>query len=283
LEACGRDSRKPFSGFYISKEFILDKTLTGKLAEDLFRAQTDGRQRENPGVSYPSLTTEEAYEIQDAMVEIYKKNRFTPAGYKVGCTLCAKWKELGATEPFYGQMFRERIFENAAELRSSGFLEPRLETEIVFVLKKDLYGSGTDAGSVIEATAYVAAAVEIVDSRTVAANKTMRDIIADNGSFGACLPQTAGKKSLESFDINSETVKITVNGAYRETGAFIEVMNSPVNSIVWLARKLAEKKRPLKAGAVILSGSSIAPFAVKPGDVVGLAYSSFGNVAVKIV
>jgi 2-oxo-hept-3-ene-1,7-dioate hydratase len=266
-----------------TKEFILDTELIPKLAEDLFRAQTDRQQKENPSVLYPGLTTDEAYKIQDTMIEVYKKNLLTPAGYKVGCTLCAKWKDLGVAEPFYGQMFRERIFENATELRFSDFLEPRLETEIVFVLKKDLDGSGIEAGNVIEATDYVAAAIEIVDSRTLAANKTMKDIIADNGSFGACLPQTASRKPLNSFDINSETVKITVNGIYRETGAFAEVMNDPVNSIVWLARRLVEKKRPLKAGATILSGSSIIPFALNRGDMIELTYSSFGKIMLKIV
>jgi 2-oxo-hept-3-ene-1,7-dioate hydratase len=267
----------------VPKEFILDTVLINKLSEDLFRARTDRRQKENPGVLYPGLTTEEAYQIQDGMVEAYKNNGFTPAGYKVGCTLCAKWKDLGVSEPFYGQMFKECIFENAAELRFDDFLEPRLETEIVFVLKKDLAGPAIEAGDVIEAADYVAAAIEIVDSRTAAADKTMRDIIADNGSFGACLPQTRAKKHPQSFDINSETVKVTVNGAYRETGRFIEVMNGPVNSILWLARRLAEKNRPLKAGATILSGSSIAPFALNRGDVIELSYSSFGNVVLKIV
>lgn len=261
----------------------MDTALISKLAEDLFRARLSGPQTENPSLLYPGLTTGEAYKIQDSMAEVYKKNRFTPAGYKVGCTLCATWKDLGVSEPFYGQMFRERIFENAGELHFADFLEPRLETEIVFVLKKDLERSGVTAGQIIEATDYVAAAIEIVDSRTVPANKTMKDIIADNGSFGACLPLTTGKKNLKSFDINSETVKITVNGTYRETGVFAGVMNGPVNSIVWLARRLAEKKRPLKAGAVILSGSSIVPFALRQGDMVELAYSSLGNAVLKIV
>lgn len=261
----------------------MDTGIINRLGAELFQAETDRQQKENPCVLYPGLTTEEAYRIQDAVAEAYNRNGFTPAGYKVGCTLCATWKDLGVSEPFYGQMFRERIFENAGELRFADFLEPRLETEIVFVLKKDLGGTGTTAGQVIEATDYVAAAIEIVDSRTVPANKTMRDIIADNGSFGACLPLTAGKKNLKSFDINSETVKITVNGASRETGAFIEVMNGPVNSIVWLARRLAERKRHLKAGDVILSGSSIVPFALYRGDVAELAYSSLGNAVLKII
>jgi 2-oxo-hept-3-ene-1,7-dioate hydratase len=60
-------------------------------------------------------------------------------------------------------------------------------------------------------------------------------------------------------------------------------MNGPVNSIVWLARQLAEKSCPLKAGDTVLSGSSIVPFALNRGDVIELEYSSFGNVVLKII
>jgi 2-keto-4-pentenoate hydratase len=260
----------------------IDKSTIRKISEDLFRAEVERIQIENPSKSYPSVTVRDAYDIQDSMVKLYAENGFTVGGYKVGCTLCAKWKELGVTEPFYGRMFKERIFEGRKELNYSDFLEPRLEPEIVFVLKKDINGSDCDAQKVADAIDYSVAAIEIVDSRTVPSGKTMNDIIADEGSFGACLPNTA-RKSLQSIDLNAESVDIFVNGSFRETGKFLEVMNGPINSVVWLAERLAERGHSLKAGDIILSGSCIAPLALNKADSVELRYSSLGNVTLKVL
>jgi 2-keto-4-pentenoate hydratase len=151
----------------------------------------------------------------------------------------------------------------------------------IFALKKDMDGA-IDAATVINATDYIAAAIELVDSRTLPENRTIKDIIADNGSFGACLPQPI-RKNLKSVDLNSEIVEIILNEKYQGTGKFIDVMNSPVNSIVWLAARLLEKGTYLKAGDIILSGSSITPFALHQGDKLELTYSSFGEVSFKII
>jgi 2-keto-4-pentenoate hydratase len=129
---------------------------------------------------------------------------------------------------------------------------------------------------VLAATDYIVAAIEIADSRIVRDHKKMIDSIADEGSFGACVLHTV-RFNPNDVDLKSESVDVYINNRLRESGRFAEVMNDPVNSVVWLANILAKRNQPLRAGATILSGSSIAPIAVNQGDSVVLKYSSIGT------
>ena len=63
-------------------------------------------------------------------------------------------------------------------------LQPRVEGEIAFVLKKDLEGPGVTPLDVISATDYLLPAIEIIDSRIADWNIKYEDTIADNASSG---------------------------------------------------------------------------------------------------
>ena len=63
-------------------------------------------------------------------------------------------------------------------------LQPKIEGEIAFVLKKDLKGPNVTAVDVIQATDYVLPALEIVDSRVQDWKIKLQDTVADNASSG---------------------------------------------------------------------------------------------------
>ena len=63
-------------------------------------------------------------------------------------------------------------------------LQPRVEGEIAFVLKKDLEGPGVTPLDVIAATDYLLPALEIIDSRIADWKIKYEDTIADNASSG---------------------------------------------------------------------------------------------------
>ena len=63
-------------------------------------------------------------------------------------------------------------------------LQPKVEGEIAFILKKDLKGPNVTAVDVIQATDYVVPALEIVDSRVQDWKISLSDTVADNASSG---------------------------------------------------------------------------------------------------
>ncbi len=63
-------------------------------------------------------------------------------------------------------------------------LQPRIEAEIAFVLAEELTAPEIGPADVLAATAALAPALEIVDSRIESWNIDILDTIADNASAG---------------------------------------------------------------------------------------------------
>ena len=81
-------------------------------------------------------------------------------------------------------------------------------------------------------------------------------------------------------DLALETVAATVriNGETVATGRGDAVLGNPLNSVVWLARKLPEFGRGIRAGDIIMSGSFTRQFPIEPGDRVHVDFAGIGDV-----
>jgi 2-keto-4-pentenoate hydratase len=60
------------------------------------------------------------------------------------------------------------------------------------------------------------------------------------------------------------------------------VLDNPLNSIKWLAGKLGDYGRNLRASDIIMTGSFVRQFPLHPGDVAIAEFSSIGRVEVSI-
>src|SRR5699024_423090 len=111
----------------------------------------------------------------------------------------------------YGHLMDDMIYENKSTISLNRFIEPRIEFEIAFVLKKDLKGPGVTVDDVVAATDYVLPAFEIIDSRIRDWEINFEDTVADNGSSaGAIFGET--KKSLENIDLPEVKMDVYQNG-----------------------------------------------------------------------
>ena len=75
---------------------------------------------------------------------------------------------------------------------------------------------------------------------------------------------------------------VTINGMQVATGLGSAVLGNPLNSVVWLARKLATFGRTLKAGEVVMTGSFTRQFPLAPGDRVRVSFSGVGDVETSV-
>jgi len=76
--------------------------------------------------------------------------------------------------------------------------------------------------------------------------------------------------------------RIIINGAEAATGLGDAVLGNPLNSVVWLAGKLGQFGRSLKAGEIIMTGSFTRQFPIAPGDRIRTEFSGVGTVEVSM-
>jgi 2-keto-4-pentenoate hydratase len=228
----------------------------------------------------PNLSLEEAYKIQLKNIEEKLSEGHTITGKKIGLTSKAMQDLLGVNQPDYGHLLSSMQYSNKSEIPISTLVQPKIEAEIAFKLKKDLVGPKITSLDVLLATEYIVPAFEIVDSRIQDWKITIVDTVADNASSGLYL---LGEKSFEVSEVDLANVGMALyrNGELVNTGVGSAALGHPANCVAWLANKLSEYNISLKAGEIVLSGALSAAVEVKPGDQFSARFAHLGDISVR--
>ena len=135
------------------------------------------------------------------------------------------------------------IFENNSNIQAANFLDPKIEVELAFVLKKRLFGENLTIEEVLDATDYVIPALELIAARTYRKNsktgyvRTVRDTISDNAANAGII--TGGEKvTPKSVDLRWVSALLYKNGTIEESGVAAAVLDHPVKGVIWLAKKI---------------------------------------------
>ncbi|MCT1477905.1 2-keto-4-pentenoate hydratase [Microbacterium sp. p3-SID336] len=175
-------------------------------------------------------------------------------GRKIGLTSSVVQAQLGVDTPDYGVLLDDMIVADREPLDLGRFLQPRVEAEVAFVLGRDLDLPTATVADVLRATEFVLAAIEVVDSRVAGWDITIADTVADNASSGAVVLGTTPRR-LDGFDLTELGMSLERDATPVSTGSGAACLGSPVIAVAWLAREVARRGQPLRAGEVILSGA----------------------------
>lgn len=227
----------------------------------------------------PELSVKEAYYIQLENIHRKLKQGQKIVGKKIGLTSLAMQNMLGVDEPDYGHLLDGMAVENGGGISIEQVLQPKVEAEIAFILKKELRGPNVTTLDVLQATEYVVPALEIVDSRIKDWKIKLPDTVADNGSSSFYV--LGGKPTrIEDIDLELIGMVLTKNGELINTGVGAAALGTPATCVAWLANRLADFDIPLRAGEVILSGALSAAEVAKAGDSFTARFAHIGQVSV---
>lgn len=261
----------------MKQERILD------LAKQLFDAQMNQQPIEALTDQEPSITIEDAYRIQMEVVKLKQQHGLKIIGKKIGLTGKAIREQIGVFEPDYGIITSEGLLMDGGELMMQDFIAPRIESEIAFVLSRDITKDmyPVMASDIIAATRGVMPALEIVDSRIKDWKIKIQDTVSDAASYAAIV---LGSKLTPLSDLDLDVIGMAAykNGELVSSGSSAAVMGNPINAMVWLANKLLSLGVELKAGEVILSGSFTPVFDIKKGDAIHVKFDRIGSVSLLI-
>ncbi|MEH7235010.1 2-keto-4-pentenoate hydratase [Bacillus sp. JJ1562] len=251
-----------------------------QLASQLAEAESTRVGIEPPTSVDSELTVKEAYYIQLENITKKVAEGQKIVGKKIGLTSLAMQNLLGVDEPDYGHLLDSMVVENGGKISIEKVLQPKVEAEIAFILKKDLRGPNVTALDVLQATEYIVPALEIVDSRVKDWKIKLADTVADNASSGFYV--LGGKPTkIEDIDLELIGMILSKNGELANTGVGAAALGNPANCVAWLANKLSEFDIPLRAGEVILSGALSAAIEAREGDSFTARFAHIGQVSVR--
>ena len=253
-----------------------------KAAQNLFDAEKSKKKIGLLSIEYENIDMEDAYKIQDSLVQMKIQSGLTIQGWKIGLTSKAMQDALKIDIPDSGILFDNMFFKSGESIPTDRFIETRIEAEIAFCVNKTLEGH-VSREDVIAATEYVFPSLEILDTRidrkdsTTGKLRTVYDTISDNAA-NAGVVSGIQKNKLEQFDLRYVGSIVYRNGMVEETGLGAGVLDDPVAGIVWLVQRLAKYNQKISPGEIILSGSFIRPIEAKKGDKFYADFGKFGFV-----
>jgi 2-oxo-hept-3-ene-1,7-dioate hydratase len=263
---------------------MLDDAAVTQLAADLHAAYAQRNQIEQLSKRYPDLTIDDGYRISSAWKALKLGEGRTVKGHKIGLTSRAMQQSAGITEPDYGILLDDMVFQEGGDVPFERFITPRVEVELAFVLGRPLKGPGATIFDVLDATDYVVPAAEIIDSRIqrvdpqTGSTRRIQDTIADNAASAGIV---VGGRPVrpDAIDLRWVGALLSKNAVIEETGVAAGVLNHPANGVAWLANKLGHWDEQLEAGEILLGGSFTRPVDAAPGDLFHADYGPLGSLS----
>lgn len=261
---------------------MLPTETIAAIADELSGAERDRSVIPRITARYPDATVEDSYAIQGVWRDRNLAAGRRLVGRKIGLTSRAMQHATGITEPDYGVIFDDTVWENGALIPYDQYSNVRIEVELAFVLGKPLEGPRCTVFDVLRATEFVTPALEILNSHIELEGRTIVDTIADNAAYGGLVlggcPTPPGE-----VDLRWIAALLYRNETIEETGVAAGVLNHPATGVAWLANKLHQHGARLEAGETVLAGSFTRPMWVSRGDSVLGDYGPMGTISCRFV
>ena len=261
---------------------MLHPDVIASIADEL--AEADRTHGVIPRITarYPEATVEDSYAIQGVWRDKKLAAGRRLVGRKIGLTSRAMQQATGITEPDYGVMFDDTVWDSGAQIPVDHFSNVRIEVELAFVLAEPLEGPHCSMVDVLRATEYVTPALEVLNSHIELEGRTIVDTISDNAAYGGMVLGGTPMRP-DRIDLRWISALLYRNETIEETGVAAGVLGHPAVGVAWLANKLSQHGARLEAGEIVLAGSFTRPVWVSRGDSVLCDYGPMGTIACRFV
>lgn len=204
------------------------------------------------------------------------------AGWKVGATSKEVQALLGISEPAYGPVFKNDVYQSAATISRLRFPHRLLESEFVFRFGKAVpcRSKPYTRSEIIEAVDALVPAFEIISPRFKSfTGHPASDVIADfcaNG--GAVLGKSCS--DWRDLDLSSQVVSLSINGAERQRGTGAIVLDSPLNVLDWFVNMFSQHGGEIAAGQFVMTGTTTGLHRLEPSHAAKADFGPLGAVDV---
>lgn len=219
----------------------------------------------------PALTSvEESYAIQEQVTDLL--------GAQIG-----GWKTAAPdtqATPVIAPIFSDAIYQSGAIIPASTFFMIGIEGEIAFRMNADfpLRDRPYDHQDIEANIAEVLPVMELVDTRMLNGTEETRPLfLADNQGNGGLVTGT-GFSNWQDIDISAQLATVTVNGVEEFSGINANPAGELVDLLTRAINLCTSRKRPVKSGDIIITGSCTGVLFVQPGAEVVVNFPKIGQV-----
>lgn len=255
-------------------------------ARALLQAEASRKQIGLLSLAHPGMTLDDAYAVQAELIAMKIAAGRHQIGWKIGLTSRAMQEQLKIDTPDSGVLLDDMLFADGATILKNHFIQPRVEAEIAFLMARDLSGADITRADVIAATAHVAPALEILDTRILRSDpatgkaRIITDTVSDNAA-NAGIVLGPLRHPVDAHDLRWVGAIVKRDAVVEETGLGAGVLDDPATGILWLVQRLAAYGQGLKAGDIVLSGSFVRAIEAPPGSRFQADFGAFGSVTIK--
>lgn len=250
----------------------MDAAAVSALAQELVALHDSPREVPPFSERHPGLTPEDGYAAARGLHAHRIAQGWSARGRKIGFTNRNLWARYGVHEPIWGTVYdRTLVFasDDQARVPLAGLVQPRIEPEICFGLRASPRGRSPEA--LLEAVAWVAHSVEIVQCHHPGWKVKVADCGADNGLHGRLVVGTQVKVvEIEGLADRLPAVEVELahDGHVVDRGVGVNVLGSPLASLGYLVDLLSRQPDapPLAAGEVVTTGVLTDAHPVTPGQ-----------------
>ena len=257
----------------------LSESTISELATILDDAQRNAADIVKLTDSQPEMDVADGYAVQAELSRRWQAAGRRLTGYKGGLTSKAKMMQMGLETPVFGVLMGDTCVPDGDVVDMTQLIHPKVEAEIAFVTSGELSGD-VSIDDVLEATAFVMPAIEVIDSRFKDFKFDIQSVIADNTSAARYVVGGAPRRP-GGLDLRVLGVVMERNGEVVGTAAGAAVMGHPAASVVALVRWLADSGQALPAGSLVMTGGVTEALSVHAGDHVTARVQDLGTVGVR--
>ncbi|GAB6983987.1 2-keto-4-pentenoate hydratase [Nocardioides pyridinolyticus] len=250
------------------------------VADELLRCEEERRDRPPFTDEWPELDLDTGYEIQDRNLEARLARGETLIGVKLGLTSRAKQERMNVDVPLVAWLTDAMVLPAGEPVPQARLIHPRVEPELVFVMRDRLEGPGVTAATAMAAVGTVLGGAEVIDSRYRDFRFTAGDVVADNASSGAFMTGPVGRGP-NDLDLSLEAVLVEVGGQVVDSATGAAVLGHPGEALALAANELARRGRAIEPGWVVLTGAMTDAVPIPPGSSVAMHFTNLGSVHVR--
>lgn len=244
------------------------------IAREVKAAQDEGRPLAPLTSRWPGLDTAAAYRVAGIVHAARLAEGARPVGRKIGFTNRNIWPQYGVWEPIWAHVYDRTVRHlpgGHGVCRLDGFLEPRIEPEIVLHLRA-APPLTEDAAALLDGVDWIAHGIEIVQSHFPGWKFAAPDTIVDAALHATLLvgePHPVVRLGVDLAErLAHFTITLACDGEVRDRGSGANVLGSPLAALAHLVRGLARQPdaAPLAAGELVTTGTLTAALPVRPGE-----------------